>query len=472
VSERASTALLALGALLLFFVVMFGGRAGGISEGGPARPTSVETAGNGYSSARRWLEREGIRVVSLREPFEALARLAPAGRDGASLLVLTLPGAGPIQTRELLPLDRWLRDGNTLLVVAALSDAPDWSAASAGADAFDLKAVTGLEFESLPQRRARIAVEGQRAGRGDRRAAVPRVGEPGVGPDAGGRAGSRGESRLLARPAQAVAEPVRREGLLEGRLEGLLDGVESLVAESDFRTTPWAVRMPYDGLVLELARERESGEGVLWSRALGGGHIVVAAYGSLLSNRAVARGDNARLLANLVATAVGPRGVVLFDDGHQGLSPSYDPQQLFGDRRLHLTIALLIGFWLLWVLGPRGCARRATPNPRPGPRTCCVPPAASSRGCCRPRRRRGGSASTSSRGCSGASTAARAPPRNRACGNHHGTGWRATPRSPQATWRSSATGTGRPAKVAACRSRACTISSSLSTGRWHERRDA
>ena len=358
-SERGSTALLALGALLLFFVVMFGGRSGGGAEVGPDRPTSVETAGNGYSSARQWLEREGVRVVSLRDRFGALARLAPAVPQGASLLVLTLPGAGPIQTRELLPLDRWLRDGNTLLVIAALSDAPDWSQASASADAFDLKAVTGLEFESVPQRRARIAAEGPRPGLPPRRSPTPETRDPGAAQGEAGVPVSRTGSRLLAQPAPSVAEPVRREGLLEG--------VVSLFGESDFRRTPWAVRMPYDGLVLELARDRESGEGVLWSRPLGRGHIVVSAYGSLLSNRAVARGDNARLLANLVGAAVGPRGAVLFDDGHQGLSPSYDPQQLFGDRRLHLTLALLIGLWLLWVLGATRLRtpRQAEPAPRP-----------------------------------------------------------------------------------------------------------
>ena len=358
-SERASTALLAFGALLLFFVVMFGGRAGGITEGGPARPTSVETAGNGYSSARQWLVREGIRVVSLRERFGALARLSPAGPEGASLLILTLPGAGPIQTRELLPLDRWLRAGNTLLVVAALSDAPDWSEASAGADAFDLKAVTGLEFESVPQRRARIAAEGDPPGRARRRASPPGARDPDVAPEAAGSAASRSGSRLLAQPARSSARPVRSEGLLEG--------VASLVAESDFRPTPWAVRVPYDGLVLELAREDGSGEGVLWTRPLGRGRIVVAAYGGLLSNRVVGGGDNARLLANLVAASVGLRGAVLFDDGHQGLSPSYDPQQLFGDRRLHLTIALLIGLWVLWVLGSTRLRtpHYAEPAPRP-----------------------------------------------------------------------------------------------------------
>jgi hypothetical protein len=341
-SERSSTAVLALGALLLFFVVLFGGRSGGIAEGGPARPTSVETAGNGYSIARRWLEREGIAVISLRERFGALGRLAPTGPERASLLLLTLPGAAPIQTSELLSLDRWLREGNTLLVLAALSDAPDWSEASAGADAFDLKAVTGLDFESLPQRQARLAAEGGLPVGVRTRRAPPVSGVPSADPTAD-RRGVRKESRLLAQTARSQAQPVRREGLLEG--------VAMLLAESDYRSTPWAVRMPFDGVVQELARARDSGQGVLWSRTLGRGRIIVSAYGSLLTNRAVGLGDNAQLLAKLVEASVGRQGVVLFDDGHQGLSPTYDPQQLFGDRRLHLTIALLLGLWLLWVLG-------------------------------------------------------------------------------------------------------------------------
>jgi hypothetical protein len=108
----------------------------------------------------------------------------------------------------------------------------------------------------------------------------------------------------------------------------LLAGVSTLAAESDFPRIPWAVRLPYDGMVLELARDEHSGEGVLWSRGFGRGRIIISAYGTLLTNRALGAGDNGRLLANLVAAAVGPDGVVLFDDGHQGLAPVYDPVQL------------------------------------------------------------------------------------------------------------------------------------------------
>ncbi|MCC6171311.1 MAG: DUF4350 domain-containing protein [Gammaproteobacteria bacterium] len=322
-SERGTTAVFALGALLLFFVLMFGGRTGG-RAGEPPRPTSAESSGNGYSIARRWLESQGVRVVSLRESFGELARLAPGGAGRESLLVLTLPGTGPIQTRELQPLDRWLREGNTLLVVAALSDAPDWARGAAGADAFDLKAVTGLDFET-----------------------------------AGPAADDIGTA-LLAAPRREAADVVPGAPLPAG--------VTTLAAESDQRRSGGSVRLPYGGIVLELARDRQSGEGVFWSRPFGRGRILVSAYGTLLSNRAIGLADNGRLLAGLVAQAVGPDGVVLFDDGHQGLSPGYDPQQLFGDRRLYVTFGMLVALWLLWVLGATRLRtpRSVEPAPRPG----------------------------------------------------------------------------------------------------------
>ncbi|MFO1455894.1 MAG: DUF4350 domain-containing protein [Steroidobacteraceae bacterium] len=317
-NERGGTALLALGALLLFMVLMFGGRAGGEAGVAP-RPRSVEDAGNGLSLARRWLEDRGLRVLSLREGFGSLAGEAPTGPGRESLLLLALPGEGPIQTRELQPLDRWVRAGNTLVVLAALADAPDWSRGAAGADAFDLKAVTGLEFEVA--------------------AAAPTA-----------TARARAARRLpLAAPRREAADVVA--AALPGLEAALLEGVGSLAGESDQSPGRWAVRLPYEGMVLELARDRASGLGVLWSRPLGRGRILVAGYGTLFSNRALGLGDNARLLANLVAHSVGREGVVLFDDGHQGLAPRYDPQQLFGDRRLHLSIGLVLALWLLWVLG-------------------------------------------------------------------------------------------------------------------------
>jgi len=130
-----------------------------------------------------------------------------------------------------------------------------------------------------------------------------------------------------------------------------LQGVSSAVALSDYPAQAWGVKIPYDGFVLALAREQATSEGVLWLRSMGNGRIVVSGLGSLFTNRALGLADNGRLLANIVAATLGPRGAVLFDDTHQGLGAAYDPAKFYSDPRLYETVAILAGLWLCWVLG-------------------------------------------------------------------------------------------------------------------------
>src|SRR5581483_2723245 len=58
-----------------------------------------------------------------------------------------------------------------------------------------------------------------------------------------------------------------------------------------------------------------------------------------------------RLLANIVAWSRGPRGAVIFDDAHQGLTAYYDANAFFIDPRLHHTLGWLLLLWLAFVLG-------------------------------------------------------------------------------------------------------------------------
>jgi hypothetical protein len=305
--ERALTLALALAALVAFAVIVFGGRQSGPSAR-DGRPVSAERAPNGYAALRGWLEASGVRVASFRRRFETLA--APSARRPATgnLLVVTLPGVQPVGSDELPALDAWLRTGNTLLIAAALADAPEWADAS-GADTFDLKALTGLDFE--------------------RDAVLP--------------AATHRPRRLLVQPLVVEAGPQLHGGLLEGigRLQGICD----------FEPQRWRLRIPYDGFALELARSAGTGGGVLWTRRVGRGLIVVSAYGSLLTNREIGRADNGRLFANLVARSVGEGGAVLFDDGHQGLAPGYSPQAFFADPRLYWSAAVLALLWLVWLIG-------------------------------------------------------------------------------------------------------------------------
>jgi hypothetical protein len=227
---------------------------------------------------------------------------------------MALPVATPIQLREARALDRWVRSGNTLLLLAALCDRPAWSTLRLGARN-DLELLTGLDFETVPVH------EGAQA-------AVVR-----------------------AFDASRHLEPPGRGTLIPNRAHPYLSGVREAVALSDYPPQPWSVQLPRDGFVLSLAHQRENAEGVLWVRPRGAGSLIVSGFGSLFSNRALGLADNAQLLANLVALSVAADGAVLFDDEHQGLTAAYDPAHFYADPRLYRTLGVLALVWLAWVLG-------------------------------------------------------------------------------------------------------------------------
>jgi hypothetical protein len=312
VKERLVTLLCALGALALFLAIFSPG--GGVAQGGKEvpRPTTAERTGNGYGAAVSWLSADGYRIVSLRDRFDSLPKrrdLPPRG----NLLLVTLPAIATFRTNEFVPLDHWLRAGNTLFVLAALADEPDWAFRMAGLAPSDLSLLTGLDFQSL-------------------------------------RAQQNKGGSMLIESLQMFSEP-QRSLALPNREHAYFRGVRSLVGLSDYAHQSWAVKVPYEGFALELAHERDSGAGVLWSRPLGDGRIIVSGFGSLFTNRAIGLDDNAALLANVVASSVTGAGAVLFDDAHQGLGAAYDPQKFYRDTRLHWTLAILLALWLIWVLG-------------------------------------------------------------------------------------------------------------------------
>jgi hypothetical protein len=336
--ERLVTLVCALGALGLFcaMILRTPGGPGGAAD--IPRPTSAETRGNGYYAAASWLNAERLRVVSLRDRFVSLAArrdLAPSG----NLLIVTLPAASGFATEEFVPLDRWVRAGNTLLVVAALADDPDWALRGAGLAPSDVNLLTGLSFETL---RARAQHE------------APTVRRTEPAPESALQAG-----------LTMLREP-QRSTLLPNREHAYFHGVRTAVALSDYAHQSWVLKVPYEGFALELAHDRDTGAGVLWTRPLGSGRIIVSGFGSLFTNRVLGLADNAALLANIVATNVGAGGAVLFDDAHQGLGAAYDPEKFYRDRRLYQTLGILLALWLAWVLGAtrlRGPAARQ-PAPR------------------------------------------------------------------------------------------------------------
>jgi hypothetical protein len=338
--ERLTTLACALGALLLIGSLLLRGDTLAARRAAP--PTTLEHSDNGLLGARTWLQGEGVRTVALRERFGTLLRQARLPRSG-NLLIVSLPAVTGFRSDEAAALDRWVRDGNTLLVLAALRDRPTW-AQYPFVMANDLQLLTELSLGPAEQ---------QSSGSPPRRAPAP---SPAEGrerrsrppPDAKPRA-ETGAARL-ARLATELSTP-KLSALVPNRTHPYFAGVARAEALSDYAPLGYRVAIPRDGFALSLAHESGSTEDAFWVRPHGEGTIIVSGFGSLFSNRALGRADNARLLANLIAVSVAADGVVVFDDEHQGLSDSYDPARFYRDPRLYETLAVIAAVWLSWVLG-------------------------------------------------------------------------------------------------------------------------
>jgi hypothetical protein len=289
------------------------------------RPISTEAGPNGYLALQRWLAQEGIPVVSLRERYGALSTLAPGVPKG-NVLLTTTPHLYPLRGSEGAPLQNWIEAGNTLVVLAGLSDTPDWSMGE-GQDAEfmdHMKTMTSLSFEQITPD-------------------APPADSANEAPETTARDALRALTRL--------AEPVRTLSSPNGE-HPLLEGVRSMLAVSEFPSAQWRASSDRS-VVLELASTRESRAPALWLLPYGDGQILVSAYGSIFTNKVLGESDNARLLANIVRSSLAANGRVIIDDAHQGLVSFYDPDKFYGDSRLHRTLLWLLGLWLVFVLGPR-----------------------------------------------------------------------------------------------------------------------
>jgi hypothetical protein len=299
VRERLITLACATGALVLF-IILFLQPVGALDwrESVP-RPTSAESRDNGYYAAAAWLRAAGVRTGSLRARSDGLG----ARRDlpiAGNVLVITLPGTDSYRLAEARAVQHWVRAGNTLLILAALEDNPDWSNVAGGVSVGDLKVLSGIDFD------------------------------------------------VATVPAADVPATPR---LVPNRPHAYFSGVASAVSSAPRSSQEWRAHIPYDSYLLTLAHEASSTQPLIWTRLLGEGRIVVCALGSLFTDAALGRADNARLLSNVIAASLGRNGVVIFDDYHQGLSTAYDPDKFYADPRLHRTVFVLLGLWLVWVLG-------------------------------------------------------------------------------------------------------------------------
>jgi hypothetical protein len=316
VKDRLATAAGALLALAAVYALLFQKS----PQAPVSLPTSVEAGRNGYLAIDRWLTGAGVDVRSQQRRYDALVSDASLPARG-NVLIATLPEAIPARVDEIRALSSWVRDGNTLLIMAALDDTPEWAAGGDGQRFMrNLTLMTGLSF-------------------------VPVSSEVG---------------------SSSAPAPIEADSVLEltpVEAHPLMDSVRTLRGYSDGRSSVWNAAAPANGssLLLRLAVEAASGIDAAWEVAAGRGRVIIVASGSLLTNHRVAVGDARAFLANVLRYHLAPGGAVIFDDMHQGLSSLYDPAAFFGDSRLHATLWFLLAGWLIYLLGSSN--RWAPPRP-------------------------------------------------------------------------------------------------------------
>jgi hypothetical protein len=299
--QRWLTLLLAAGALAAFYALFFPK-----PESRPVvatLPLSTDKDSAGYWALWRWLGEENVPRVSLRLQYGHLSGLLR--RSTGNLLLVTMPQRIAADEDELTALDKWVAQGNTVLIVAALEDEPPWAIETFDSLMTDrIQRMTGLRFTA--------------------------------------HTGAQ-----LLRAVTVGTIDIRPSGNFP-----LLGDVRHITTLG-YLSRSWQVSTADERLPLQLASRSDNGDPVMWLEREGAGQIILCAVASPFSNAGVLHGDNALLLANIIAWSRGPGGAVVFDDTHQGLTAYYDAKAFFADPRLHATLGWIVLLWLAFVLGPQ-----------------------------------------------------------------------------------------------------------------------
>jgi hypothetical protein len=144
------------------------------------------------------------------------------------------------------------------------------------------------------------------------------------------------------------------------------DGDEELYAENDLSSSEAEpageqesetsaredpCQAPGVAKALPILRSQRDQSEAGWYLPFGRGGVVVLGYASLWRNPNLGSTGAANMAQQLLQSYVKPGGEILFDDYRYGLSRLYDPDALMKDPRLHKTLAIALGFWLLYALG-------------------------------------------------------------------------------------------------------------------------
>ncbi len=288
-------------------------------------PTTEDRGTDGLKGLFVWLQREHVAVVSFRKRYTEL------GQGRGNLLVTSLPAPSAISKAEWSALNRWLKQGNTLLVLAAVYHRPTWSGAeNCFCDLKDfLDGYAWLLDKENSEKKSDNRQQAEKA-----------------------KSFRESVAAMQAAVKSHVAQASRLQALSS---QPLLQGVKEL----DTQTMPYLLEQHWtlsstdkDNLALRLFNVDDDPTATAgWQISADAGRIVLLLAPDVFSNSRLSKLDNARFISNLLRLTLAPHGRVLFDDYHFGLAELYDPEHFFKDVRLHKTLGFLGVLWLLYVLG-------------------------------------------------------------------------------------------------------------------------
>jgi hypothetical protein len=286
-------------------------------------PRMSDNGRHGLSILKDWLAHENIPAIALRKRFDELVNDARLPEQG-NLLVMHSPQYHPLRDNEVDWLRSWLSQGNTLLLLVAHSDYPEWSAIQDFDDVVNRYTVLfELGFDlSL----------GNSSDADNKKTSEVSLFDPFnlPGPE------TQTEFTLVASHDTPLFQHVGQL-VVPGQPYG--GHSYELGARENYRAT------------LPLVNEKDSASPAIWQVRIGQGTAIISRFASLLGNDTLARADNAQFIMNLFNLYRGQQGMVIIDDMHQGASDLYDPQAFYADPRLHATLWFLFAFWLLYLVG-------------------------------------------------------------------------------------------------------------------------
>ena len=291
-------------------------------------PTTEDRGKYGLAGLYKWLNHSGVPVYSLRERYQSLVS-NPELSDTGNLLICSLPQRLDMRADETMQLTSWLREGNHILLLVAMSDWPQWAHREKADTVTSMLTSIGLEM-SVDE-------------------------EDKTGSDTDEEEDNKNENDQKKNRISELLNPKEHERNLNATFSHpLTKNITSLQAIwLDSEGLNWQLRGEKNALrsLLILFQDSENKQPAIWLGSIGEGTVIITRHADLFGNTSLNKADNAKFTENLVNHLLGSGGKVIFDDMHQGLSSIYDPDAFFRDPRLHHTLFFMLALWIIYIMG-------------------------------------------------------------------------------------------------------------------------